>query len=376
MKRHLFSEARRHIGAATSALIVLGLAGLLMWGVLHGRGQATADAPHEQLAKSEPASQVSQNGAVAPANEYAPITLDPKAISAGEIRTAPVRQLDHAPPITAYGTVLDPQPLATLSAQLAAARSKLAAEQAKAVLAKSEAKRATDLYGAGRNISEAALQTAQSKLLVAEADQAMATAQLAELQAHIQADWGTTLAKAAAAPSEPLPQLESGAQRLVEVSLPLGQALPVPPTDADATTPDGKRVALQFVSRAPRAVAGVAGQSLFYLMAGHSSAPIGTPLTVALNATAAKTGLLVPRSAVVWHNGEALAYRQTGPGSFLPVPVGTSFSSDEGYFVPQDGAVALHPGDRIVVDGAALLFSASQSPPPAAKAAKSDDDDD
>jgi hypothetical protein len=315
-------------------------------------------------------------GRAAPAAELAPITVAPKAISAGEIRTAPVQRLDHAPPITGYGVVLDPGPLATLSAQLAAARSKVVAGRARAALARSEAKRATDLYGAQHNISQAALQTAQSRLQVAEADQATATAQLTELQAHIRADWGAKLATAAAAATAPLPQLENGAERLVEVSLPLGQALPAPPMDATATTPDGKQVALQFVSRAPRAAAGVAGQSLFYLMASQSSAPIGTPLTVALNVTTAKAGILVPRSAVVWRNGQALAYRETSPGSFMPVPVRTSFNTDKGYFMPQDGNAALHPGDRIVIDGVALLFSASRSPPPAAKAAKPDDDDD
>lgn len=311
-----------------------------------------------------------------PAAELAPVALDAKAIASGQIRTAPLERLDHAPAITAYGIVLDPGPLATLSAEIAAARSKVAAERAKAALARSDATRAADLYRAQHNVSQATLQAAQSRLQVAVADQATATAQLGELQAHIRADWGATLAAAVAAATAPLPQLESGAELLVEVSLPLGQALPVPPADASATTPDGVQVALRLVSRAPRAAAGVAGQSLFYVMAAQSSAPIGTPLTVALNVATEKAGLLVPRSAVVWHNGQALAYRETSPGSFMPVAVRTSFRTDEGYFVPEDQNAALHPGDKIVVEGAALLFSASQSSPPAAKAAKSGDGDD
>ncbi len=312
----------------------------------------------------------------APAAGLAPITLAPKAIAAGEIRTAPVQRLDHAPPIAAFGIVLDPGPLAKLSAELAAGRSKVAAERARTTLARSEATRAADLYRAQHNISQAALQTAQSHLRIAEADQATAEAQLAELKARIRADWGTTLAAAVASSRAPLPQLASGGESLVEVSLPLGQALATPPATASATTPAGTQLVLGLVGRAPRAAKGVAGQSFFYLMKTRSSAPIGTPLTVALNVAAASTGLLVPRSAVVWHNGEALAYRETSPGSFTPVPVLTSFSTDKGYFVPQDQSAALKPGERIVVDGAALLFSASQSPPAAKKSAEVDGDGD
>lgn len=302
------------------------------------------------------------------------VTLDPKAIAAGEIRTAPVQHLDHAPPIAAYGIVLDPGPLAKLSAELAAGRSKVAAERARVTLARSEASRAATLYHAQHNISQAALQTAQSRLQVAEADQATAEAQLAELKARIRADWGSKLATAVASSAAPLPQLDSGAESLVEVSLPLGQALATPPAMASAAAPDGTQIALRLIGRAPRAAEGVAGQSLFYLMDTQTSAPIGTPLAVALN-VAEKAGLLVPRSAVVWHNGRALAYRETTPGSFAPIPILTSFSTDHGYFVPQDVSAALHPGDRIVVNGAGLLFSASQSPPAAKKAAKADDDD-
>lgn len=313
---------------------------------------------------------------VAPAASLASVALDAKAISSGQIRTAPLRRIVRAPLIAAYGIVLDPGALVRLSTQLVAERGKVTVARARAALARSEAGRAADLYRAQHNISQAALQTALSDLQIAVTDQATVAAQLSELKVTFRARWGTRLAAAAASGTAPLPQLESGAEVLVEVSLPLGQALVVPPVGASATTPDGEQVALRLVSRAPRVAAGVAGQSLFYLMVAQNSAPIGTPLAVALSGAAENAGVLVPGSAVVWHNGRALAYRETTPGLFLPVPVCTSFGTDEGYFVPQDRDAGLHPGDRIVIDGAALLYSASQSPPSAARTTKSGDNDD
>ncbi len=312
------------------------------------------------------------------AQQLATVTLDAKAVSAGGIRTVALQQVERAPQTTAYGIVLDPGPLITLSEQIAAGRSKLAAARATAALARSQAARAADLYRAQHNISQASLQTAQSRLQVARADQVTAQAQLAGINARARTDWGSTLAVAAASAAAPLPQLESGAQLLVEVSLPLGRSLPVLPRDPAATTPDGKHVTLRIVGRAPRAAAGVAGPSLYCLMAAQDSAPIGTPLAVALRQPGVVAGVLVPPSAVVWHDGQALVFQQTGADSFAPVAVPTSLRIGEGYFVPAGDGAALHAGQRIVVAGAALVYSASQSPPPAAKAkgAKPEDDDD
>ena len=293
---------------------------------------------------------------VAPAAGLAPLKLGLRELAAGQIRTAGLRRLELAPRISAYGVVLDPGPLAMLASQVIAAR-------ASAALARSEARRAAGLYRAHHNISQAALQTAQAGLETAAAT-------YAQLHTRMLAHWGVKLTDAAVSARAPVPALETGTAALVEVSLPLGQALAHPPTTASATTPDGEKVQLRFISRAPRTAAGVTGQSLFYLMPAQTSAPIGTPLTVSLETAPRKTGVMVPQSAVVWHQGVLLAFRETAPGSFLPVPIRNSFISGDGYFVPEGRGTPLHPGDRIVTGGAALLYSAVTQAARAAKAAQ------
>lgn len=293
---------------------------------------------------------------VAPAAGLAPIKLGPQALSAGQIRTARLRRLESAPRLSAYGIVLDPGPLATRAAQVIAAR-------AQAALARSEARRAAGLYRAHHNISQAALQSAQAGLETAAAT-------LMQLKTRMLAHWGPKLSAAALSGRAPVRGLETGAAALVEVSLPLGQELERPPANALATTPDGEKIWLRFVSPAPRTAAGVAGESLFYLMPAEISIPIGTPLTVALASRARETGVLVPRAAVVWDHGELLVFRETAPGSFLPVPIRSSFISGDGYFVPESPGTLLHPGDPIVTGGAALLYSAAAQAAPASKAAQ------
>ena len=302
---------------------------------------------------------------VAPAAGLAPIKLGPQALLAGQIRTARLRRLESAPRLSAYGIVLDPGPLAMLASQVIAAR-------AQAALARSEARRAAVLYRAHHNISQAALQSAQAGLETAAAT-------LMQLKTRMLAHWGPKLSAAALSGRAPVRALETGAAALVEVSLPLGQGSERPPANALATTPDGEKIWLRFISPAPRTAAGVAGESLFYLMPAEISAPIGTPLTVALEARARVAGVLVSRSAVVWDHGELLVFRDTAPGTFLPVPIRSSFISGGGYFVPESPGTPLRPGDRIVTGGAALLYSAAAQGAPAVKAAqagKPDDGDD
>ena len=312
------------------------------------------------------------------ARQLSTVTFDAKAVSAGGIRTIALQQVQRAQRMSAFGIVLDPGPLINLSAQIAAARGKFAAAHAAVALAGSEAARAANLYGTQHNISQAALQAAQAHLQVAQAEQASAQAQLGELMARARTDWGARLGAAAASGAAPLPQLESGTQQLVEASVPLGQSLPPLSTHAQASTPDGQPVALQLIGIAPRAAAGVAGPGLYYLMTPQDSAPIGTPITVTLRGPGTVSGVLIPTAAVVWHDGHAVVYRQRSANTFAPIAVPEPAHVGQGYFVSGGHGATLQPGQRIVVAGAALVFSASQAPAPAAaaKAAKPEDGDD
>ncbi len=297
-----------------------------------------------------------------------PIRLGVHALYAGQIRTTSLKRVELAREISAYGIVLGPGRLVTLAARVVVAGSTLAAARARADLAEDAARRAVHLYHAQRNISEAALQQAQSALTVAQSAQESAAATLRQCRSRLLARWGVELSAAAISGMAPLPALEAGRDSLIEVSLPLGEIVRNPPEIASAATPAGERVRLHFISRAPRTAAGVAGESLFYVLPTRASAPIGTPLAVALKTRPRAAGVRVPRSAVVWRHGNPLVFREAAPGWFTPVKINGVLPSDDGYFVPQDSANDLRPRDRIVVQGAALLYSAAQQPAAASRA--------
>ena len=299
------------------------------------------------------------------------LSLDGTALKAAQLHMQALERSRRAPQIAAYGIVLDPAQLAALSAERAAAGSKIAVDEAKASLAAAAAARAQALYSAGQNIALAALQNAQSQLAVAKADQAMAAAALVELKARARAAWGSALAAAIESRTDPLAALEEGEELLVRVSLPLGTRFSDPPRTASATTPDGTHITLHFVGRSPRAAKRIGGQSLFYTTDRTNAAPIGTALAVSLDTAALESGVVVPLAAVVWHNGKAFVYQQIAPGTFVAAPISTAQPTAGGYFVPEQ---VLAPGAEIVTDGAALLLSnalSAKSP----KAKKRDEDD-
>ncbi len=305
----------------------------------------------------------------------ATLRLDAASLAAGGVRTAALRAVARSPRVAAYGVVLDPGPLIRLAAAIAAARSRLAEARAQTALAASQARRATGLYRAQHNVSRADYEAARSRLQVAEAAEAGARARLAEVQAGARSRWGARLAGAAAGGGAPLPQLEQGRWQLVEASVALGGSLPRPLAPPLARLPDGTRARLRVIGRAPRAAAGIAGPGVYCLLAAPTAASIGTPLSVSLRASRALPGVLVPASAVVWHDGRALVYLQRGASTYAPVAIPTSTPVGAGYFVAARDAPDLRAGQRLVVRGAALLYSASRSAHPAGAASAPADDD-
>jgi hypothetical protein len=293
------------------------------------------------------------------ANGLSPVTLDAHAIAVGRIRTIRLKSLQSAPLVTGYGLVLDPAALVRQVSLLISARASLAAAAARTAFARENARRARHLYLARHNIAKAALQRARTAFSVAEAQRSAAAAMLAQARTTLLSKWGARLAAAALTGGAPLPALESGTTSIVEVSLPLGEALGHPPASATGRCPGGRVVRLHLLGRAPSASAGIGGQSLLYLMRMQSCAPIGTPLAVTLQTSAGQPGVQVPRSAVVWRRGMPWVFRLGPAHAFLPLAIPGAMAAGKGYFLPSQAQSRLHAGERIVDHGAALLYSAA-----------------
>jgi hypothetical protein len=64
-------------------------------------------------------------------------------------------------------------------------------------------------------------------------------------------------------------------------------------------------------------------------------------------------GVVLPRSAVVRHQGQAWVYAQSGDQTFERIPVALEHGIDAGWFIDASAA----PSGRVVVSGAQALLS-------------------
>lgn len=288
-----------------------------------------------------------------------PVISDQQAERAG-IAIEILRAAQVSPSIPAIGTVLDPAPVISLAGQIAAIKAQVAGANAKVVLEKQQMAQASALYKRQQVIPLSEYQKAAEDLASNEAVVAELQAKRTALIGQAEAEWGAALAAAIRDNSDPVPQVGAGTAMLVGLSLPPGKILAEAPREMQGEAA-GKRFALRLVGPVPRMVGGFPGQGFLYLADSQSGIPIGATVSSTMPAGPVRTGVVVPRSAVLWQGGRAVVFRAASGNRFEPVPIPTELPIADGYFVGS----ALSPGDRVVVRGAALLPGAGQTRAPA-----------
>lgn len=197
-----------------------------------------------------------------------------------------------APEVQAFGRVLDPSTFATVVADVTTARAALDASE-------KELERVKKLFAAGGNASAQAVETAQA---AAARDRAT----LNSAQARLAAAWGQQVAQNANSIAE---ALAKGAA-LIRID-----ALPGDTPAADAkearVTPAGqsaRAVTAEIIGPAPSADAQVQGAS-FLALVRDASLPAGAALRATLPGQGGSAqALVLPRSAIVYHQGSAWIY--------------------------------------------------------------------
>jgi hypothetical protein len=126
----------------------------------------------------------------------------------------------------------------------------------------------------------------------------------------------------------------------------MGQVL-----DANARSPTGVNYHLKFVSRGPQ----LQRQTIplyFQLDDPDPSISVGTLLSVLLETSGERSGIVLPRAAVVRNtSGQDVVWQHTYPESFVPVPVRTESVDAKSVLV----SAGLAADTRIVIEGADLL---------------------
>ena len=255
------------------------------------------------------------------------------------LKTAPLAAVQVKPEVQGYGRVLDPTPLAALLAEGASTKAALQASTR-------EYERLKVLHE-GQNASTRALEAAEAAM---KRDEVL----LDSVQPRLLLGWGKAVA------SQPdlrafARSLASQETALVRVDLPLQQSLKMPPTGgrlAALTAPEHLAEA-QFLGPAPTADSQMQGQGFLFLQKSNPLPP-GAAVVAWLDVPGeTESGVIVPRAALLRHEGEVFIYLQTGEDTFVRREIELDRPVENGWFVHK----CLKSQDKAVVVGAQELLS-------------------
>lgn len=316
----------RNVLVALAGGIVIGA--LAVWGISHVRPQpaATPDDAEEQPAASGPPGTVQ---------------LTPEQQAKVGIVVANPESRELAREVKGYGRVIDPQPLFDLRAELSSAQAALEAST-------KEYERVQTLHANDQNASARTVETASAAV---KRDQI----QVEAIRSKLSSAWGPAFIKSDAGRlAQALTNLEAV---LIRVDVPIGDSLPSSPAAARVLSPfDPARSAdAQFLALATQASAQNPGQGFMFLLQPNSldlRPEMGVVTFLTLEGPRLQ-GVVLPRSAIVRHQGQAWVYAQTDDRTFERKPVALEHAVDAGWFI--DAKVA--PAGRIVIGGAQAVLS-------------------
>lgn len=317
-------------------------------------------APSVAAPVAAPASRVSNE------NGQTIVTLDEATQTRSGIATSALTAMNRQVEQTAYGSVLDLQPLIDLQTRYRAAAADVASARAALDASSQEAERDRVLFQDHMDISQKTLQAAQAAWSVDQARLQSAEASLEGVRASAQQQFGPPLALLVAGKDTALAGLLDGQDMMLRIVLPIDGRTSAPPQitfDGGATG----RVAARLVSASPQSDPIAEGPTFLYR--APASLPVGSKVIAFLpTGQQPASGVVIPRTAVLWFGGQPWAYVQQGKDRFARRLVDDQSPYDGGYFVD----AGFETGERVVTRGAQLLLSEEQRPPITAAAACKD----
>jgi hypothetical protein len=283
------------------------------------------------------------------------IRLNTEAQKLSGIETIILEPASHYAEFTAYGKAISIQPLLALRSRYLLALTERSSAKAKYKQAEQNINRQQDLYRHGvsskRNLQE---QQAQWQSYKAQADatdfQGKAIIDEAQLL------WGKELTSwELSSNSDKLGAFLSGRQRLLQITLPTNRHLPdtVKTIYIDGSGNRSKAHKAELISAATRTETVAQGES-YYFQTSDKNIITGMNVTVWIpEANEQMTGVIIPKSALIWYMDQALVYLKTAEETFSRHTIEHFFASAGGYFIPD----AIKPGEQVVTKGAQMLLS-------------------
>lgn len=285
-------------------------------------------------------------------NGQATLVLDAQTQSRLGLETVTLVETATRAQVTSPAVVLSARDLATFRNSYFATRTQLEKSRIEAAVAKNEYTRLKTLFNENQNVSEKSLQSAEGMVQTNEEDVRSGEQQLSLEESVVRQEWGGVVAGWAVNGSPQLQRVLDQREVLVQMTIPPSAAF-IPPTTIALEIPGGGRTQASYVSPLPRVDPRIQGRAFLYLAPVQSGLTPGINLVAHLAIGAQMKGLIVPSSAVIWSEGKAWVYQQTGGDHFTRRAMDTGVPVEQGFFVAQGFSAR----DRILVRGAQALLS-------------------
>lgn len=276
--------------------------------------------------------------AAKPAEKENPLHLNPAKRAAAGITLVKPTETTITPETQAFGRVLDATTLVALIAETETARAASAASE-------KELERVKKLFAAGGNASAQAVE-------LAEANVARDRVAVTSAQARLLTTWGREVARNSEAVAKAL--ADGGALARLDV-LP-GETVGLASKSARLSLPGGgEAFEAEVLGSAPVADPQVQGASFLVLVSGRTL-PAGAVLRATLPGVGEPAkALVVPRGAIVYHQGSAWAFVLGEEDMFERKLVSLGRSGSDDSVVVNQG---LEAAEQVVTTGAQQLLAA------------------
>ena len=281
-------------------------------------------------------------------------TDEPPRQTAG-IETQALQAAVQQPELSAYGSVIDLQPLLALRQQFLAAQASSDSARARYQEADANLSRTRQLH---RQVivSSRRLQEQQAQWRNDKANLSTSSYQQQTIVAAGRLQWGAVLTDWFTQADNPqAEQFLTHRGQLLQISLPANTRLP-PETRTIAVDDHGRRdqaVSATLISPAPQVDPVTQGERYFFKTEAHRLS-FGARVSAWIPDGALGTGgVTIPENAVVWHLGQAFVYIKAENGEFKRRLLADITPGNGGYFAAEGFKV----GEDIVTRGAQTLLS-------------------
>jgi len=298
------------------------------------------------------------------------LTLSKQDQSTLALETVQLAASSHQQEATAAAVILPAEKLLTLEGSASLAKANVKKARATLEMTRKEFERLKKLYDDHQNVAEKTLEAQRAAMQIADADLVAAKDAVQLQEDTVRQQWGAAVARWMTSDAEQMKRVLGQQELLVQVTFDsTTDSTTVAPRRLWLTLPGGGRVEASYVSGFPQIDPRFQHGSSLYIVAARAGLVPGLNLSASWANGGRTKGVLVPGKAVLWWQGKAWAYVQTGATTFVRREVSTEMPVDDGYFVTSNFAT----GDRVVTGGAQLMLSEESRPP---AAAGGDDDDD